>query len=736
MKPSANPARAGLFAMATFGLISAGLISGGAMAQSATPGSVILLDPVTVEGVKESPEDAARRRLDAIPGGTALVTSDDLEGKANVTIGDALSASPGVVVQNFFGGNDQPRIQIRGSGLQQNPVQRGILALQDGLPINQADGSYIVGLANPRQAGEIEIYRGYTSNRLGATVLGGAFNFISPTGSSAPGVSALLEGGSFGQFGAAAQAGMQFGNGDAMVQVSRSQRDGFRDYNDSGRTGFDANVGAQLSDVVSTRLLLGYTDLDFDVAGPLPKSRLKISPESVYTGPASGFGPGPNVVRDKPHREATQLRLGNRTTATIGSHIFDAAVGYTRTEDEFRYPISSGVQATDSNDYTIVARYAYAPDVGQPLPLFEGNLRYATGTADRDFYINRNGRKGELFGKNELNSSTLSVNAGLNLPATETVVISPALTISHATRDSDDLFGNGARPVYNAQANTSATTLAQDTSYSRDYTGFSPSLGLSWRPAENQMVFGAVSRSFEPPTHDDLLATQNGTPNTSAGLNPNTVGPDRAFATPDLDAQTATTVEAGWRGKLGVVSLDALTYYSWIKDEILSLRDSSGAALGAMNADETRHFGIEFGGLVQLLDHVGLRLAYTFQDFRFHDDPVRGDNRLAGAPRHLIKAALRYDVTGKFWVQTDLTWSPTRTPVDNMNTLYADPYATVDLRSAYDLTDTVSVFGEARNIFDKTYASSTLVVDQAQNNQAAFLPADGRAFYAGIRARF
>ncbi|WP_374467637.1 TonB-dependent receptor family protein [Ferrovibrio sp.] len=727
MKPTAlNPTCAGLFATATISLISASLISGGALAQSATPGSVIVLDPVTIEGKKEKPDDAARRRLEAIPGGTALVTSDDLEGKANVTIGDALSASPGVVVQNFFGGNDQPRIQIRGSGLQQNPVQRGILALQDGLPINQADGSYIVGLANPRQAEQIEIYRGYTSNRLGATVLGGALNFISPTGSSAPGASALLEGGSFGQIGAAAQAGMQLGEGDAMLQVSRNQRSGFRDYNDSERTGFDANIGARLTDAVSTRFLLGYTDLDFDVSGPLPKSRLKSNPESVYNGPGSGFGPGPNVVRDRPHREATQLRLGNRTTASVGSHVFDTAVGYTRTEDEFRFPVSAGVQATDSNDYTIVARYAYAPDASHPLPLFESNLRYAIGAANREFYVNRSGSKGALFGRNDLDSTTLSVNAGFNIPIFDAYTLSPGITLSHATRDNDDTYGAATRPTYNAANGTSGTVTARDTSYARDYTGISPSMGLSYRPHPDHMVFGAISRSFEPPTHDDLLATTGGTPNS---------GPT-GFTTTNLDAQTATTLEAGWRGKLGIVNLDAVTYYSWVKDEILSLRDSSGTALGAVNADKTRHLGLEFGGSVQMTDDVGLRLAYVLQDFRFQDDPVRGDNYLAGAPRHLINTAIRYDVTQKFWLQAELTWSPTKTPVDNMNTLYADPYATVGLRSVYDLTDAVSIYGEARNIFDKTYASSTLVVDQAQSNQAAFLPADGRALYAGIKAKF
>ncbi|MEA4836948.1 MAG: TonB-dependent receptor, partial [Rhodospirillaceae bacterium] len=82
-------------------------------------------------------------------------------------------------------------------------------------------------------------------------------------------------------------------------------------------------------------------------------------------------------------------------------------------------------------------------------------------------------------------------------------------------------------------------------------------------------------------------------------------------------------------------------------------------------------------------------------------------------------------------------WSPTKVPVDNMNTLYASPFAIVGLRSSFALTETVSIYGEARNIFDKTYASSVVTTDKVMlPSQAMFLPGDGRAFYAGIKARF
>src|SRR5690606_19312686 len=125
----------------------------------------------------------------------------------------------------------------------------------------------------------------------------------------------------------------------------------------------------------------------------------------------------------------------------------------------------------------------------------------------------------------------------------------------------------------------------------RAYGAWSPSLRGTFRPDEEQTLFAAVGRSFEPPTHDDLLAPINGTPTTSAGLPPppNPAVVADAFRTPDLKAQTATTLEAGWRGNHGMFGWDAVAYYSWVDNELLSLRDVTGSSLGAVNADRTTH---------------------------------------------------------------------------------------------------------------------------------------------------
>ncbi len=698
--------------------------------------------------VADAAADAiVRARFNALAGGGALVTRQDFPATANLTVSKALSGVPGVVVQDFFGGNDQPRIQIRGSGLQQNPVERGILVLQNGLPINRADGSYVVGFANPQLAEAIEVYRGYTANRLGATVLGGALNFVSPTGSTEPGTQVAVSGGSFGQIGGTVQSGFKKDNVDGLIQVDASHRDGFRTYNSSDRVSVSGNIGVKHSDNVSTRFFAGYTDIGFDVAGPLTKSAMYADPRQVHGGPSVVGGvainPGPNVPRDKPRREASQFLMGSRTTATFDAHLVDVAFGYTHTDDTFRFPISSGIRTTNGGDFTGLVRYTYNPGAAI-LPLVETTAQLTAGSASRENYINQAGLTGAKFGQSELDATTLALYSGLNIPIAPAFTLSPAISYAHATRDNDDTYKLPTRPTiaYNpANPNVllpNGAVPTQSTSYSRSYEGWTPSLALSYRPDNVNTVFAAMSRSFEPPTHDDLLATINGTPNSSPGR-PIPGSPflaAAAFATPDLKAQTATTVEGGWRGRTDRFSWDAVTYYSWVANELLSLRDSTGAPLGAINADKTTHFGVELGLGARLTERLSGRLAYTYQDFRFDNDPLRGNNHLAGAPPHLIHAVLQFQATEDWRVQSTMRWSPGRTPVDNMNTLYADPYVVVDLRTEYKIDKTFSVFGEITNLFNETYASSVLVVDQARPDQAAFLPGDGRGFYAGMKARF
>lgn len=115
-----------------------------------------------------------------IAGSTSLVQMSPLRQRLS-TLKDALAMQPGVIIQEFFGLNDQPRLNIRGSGIQSNPQRRGVYLLQDGIPVNFADGSYIIGVMDPMTAHFVEVFKGANALNFGASTLGGAINFVSPT---------------------------------------------------------------------------------------------------------------------------------------------------------------------------------------------------------------------------------------------------------------------------------------------------------------------------------------------------------------------------------------------------------------------------------------------------------------------------------------------------------------------------------------------------------------------------
>ncbi|MFD2181361.1 TonB-dependent receptor family protein [Rhodoplanes azumiensis] len=713
-----------------------GLAPTDAPAQSAAPGATVTLDELVVEAAGGQPgapatttEAEARRRLAATPGGTAVVDQRQLEARSDVSIADSLNIVPGVIANSFLGGNDQPKIHIRGSGQQTNPTERGLLILQDGLPLNRADGSYIVGLIDPRMADFFEVYRGYTANRLGATVLGGAINFVSPTGSGSPGAQLSVEGGSYGYVRTQVQGGDRKGDYDAFVQYSYDQRDGYRTWNGSDRTIFSANAGARINDTIATRVFVGYTDLGFEIAGPLSWNRMKADPTQAAPGPITVNGvatePGPNALRDKPRRDTEQARIGSRTTATYGEHVFDLALGYTYTDDTFRFPVGTGYRITDGGDFTTSARYAYRPDKTAALPLFETTAMYVVGSADRTWANNYRSARTTTFGANELEAQTLSVWSGFNVPV-GAVTISPALSYMMATRDNTDTFGAARRPTINAVSGATGSVAATNTSFSRSYDAFNPSLAFLYDLAPGNVVFAAVSRTYEAPTFDDLLEATGGTPNTSP----------TGFATPDLKGQSSITAETGTRGTFDRFAWDVVTYYSWIEDELIRTTNISGA-LSTVNADKTRHFGVELGGRVRLTDALTARVTYTFQDFRFWNDPLYGDNRIAGAPRHVFLGALRYTINPQLWVEGEIQWVPDDVPVDNANTLFSEAFATVNMRAHYKYDARWSGYAEVRNLFDANYAASTLTIGRATRaDQAAFLPGDGRAVYGGLKARF
>ena len=689
------------------------------------------------------PTALARARLGEIAGGTRVVGPDERNHESNQSIADAIGAVPGVITQNFFGGNDQVRIQMRGSGLQQNPTQRGVLLLQDGLPLSRADGSYIVSSLEPDASNTIEVYRGASGARVGSATLGGAMNFISLTGADVQDLRLALEAGRFGARSARLSYGARSGAWDLRGTLVKTAREGLRDpLNDSERTAFLLNSGYRFSDNLETRVFVDYVDLSFDIPGPITRAALNDNPDAIHTGPRITRNPGgrppfflnepgPNVPRDQPRRDAEKWRLSTRTTYTAGLSEFDLGLTHADTDETFRFPVSAGIRHTDGADVAVDMRYTRYARGAAVVPLVELSAHYISGDHDRSYFHNNAGSRGARFSDHALSADTLSLNAFGTLLIDERWRLTAGLNYVRAHRENDERYALPTRPTLRLGGPPPPplppAVPAADTSFSRNYDGLNPSLSLSYAWKPQHMAFVSIARSYEPPTFEDLLAPRGGTPNS---------GP-LGFTTRDLKAQSGYTLELGVRGTHQRLSWDVVAYTARIDDELLSLRDASGVPLGTRNADKTRRDGLELGLGMQFTQRVQGGLSYTYQDFRFDKDPFFGDNKLAGAHPHTINARLAIEPFGGWLVTPNMEWVPKAVAADNANRLYRDDFLLLGLHVRYRTPGgRLSVFLDARNLLDEQYASSSLIFDVAHPTQAAFLPGDPRAVYGGVEVRF
>ena len=163
--------------------------------------------------------EQARAIIDRTPGGVEVVPDTAFKNGPANTVRDVLGWVPGVITQTRWGPDG--RISIRGSGLTRSFGNRGINVFMDGLPINTADGLFDLFEIDPTAYRYVEVYKGANALRYGANSLGGAINFVMPTGRDASPFEARLDAGSFGYLKSQASTG---GTSRALGLVPQQDR--------------------------------------------------------------------------------------------------------------------------------------------------------------------------------------------------------------------------------------------------------------------------------------------------------------------------------------------------------------------------------------------------------------------------------------------------------------------------------------------------------------------------------
>ena len=640
----------------------------------------------TVPTVRKSREELAKT-----PGGTEVVYAERyLRGRAS-TLAETFALSPGIVAQARYGG-DEARISIRGSGIQRTFHGRGIRFLQDGVPVNLADGGFDMQSTDPLAADHINVLRGGNALSLGSSTLGGAIDYISKTGLTAPGGSIRLEAGSFDYLRTRVAEGLSEGNFDGYVSLSEQFQHGFRDHAEQNNQRLFSNLGWKISDNTETRLFVTAINTVTELAGNLTKAEMKSDPSQANS----------HAIRYDTQRNYHLYRIADKTTVVNGDNTIDliAAFNY----KDLDHPLSSGVIDQLSKDVLLGATWTNSSQVFGRDNRFRIGLSVTRGSTDAATFDNNLGKSGSLVSEADQMASNIEAFAEDQLALGNGFTGILGATAASDRRENKQLLGNSP-------------------SYDRTYEDFSPKVGLRW-DAQNFQIFGNVSSSFEPPSFSE------------------TNGKYKGIFTANR-AQTANTIELGTRGSYEAFRWDTTVYASEIQGEFLSLNDSSGLlSLGTTNADKTIHQGLEIGSEAELLgaswnetpeDRLVLRGVWTYGRFQFYDDAVYGNNTLAGLPSQLLRSELTWENQLGHYAGLTAEWVPVGSYVDQANTLKADPYALLGFKFGRRVEKGVSWFVEAKNLTNKTYAATTGVIADAKGKDSSqFLPGDGRSVFAGL----
>lgn len=640
----------------------------------------------------------ALREIQQTPGGVALITADAYKNTSVAnTIKDVLDYVPGVFAQPKWG--DDTRLSIRGSSLSRNFHLRGVQLYMDGIPINTADGYGDFQEIDPTAYKYVEVFKGGNALRFGANSLGGAINFVTPTGRD-PFVNGVsMDAGAFGFWRLQANAGGANGPWDGFVTASTQASDGFRDHSFGHATRVSGNVGYQVSPDFETRFYLNANEVRQRIPGTVSKASALTSPTTAAAG---------NVALDQ-QRNIDTVRLANKTTIRFDNTTVDfGAFGVDR---HLMHPIFQWLDYR-YQDYGGFARVTDDRVIGGFRNRLVAGVNVLNGRIDNNQYANLAGQKGPLLSSSIDSSKNTSVYVEDSFYFLPTVAAVAGTQFLHATRDRKDRFLSDG-----------------DQSGSTSFSLWSPKGGLLWQIDPTWQAYANVSRSAEVPSFGE---SANG-----PGI------PTIPFTS--IRPQRATTYEVGTRGKRPDLTWELTAYRAEIKNELLCIYSAFGNC-NVTNADRTVHQGIEAGLGVPLFknifvrgdqaDRLWLNMAYTYNDFRFDNDAAFGNNLLPGAPRHFVRAEVLYKHPNGFYIGPNVEWVPQGYFADSANTLSTDAYAIYGLKAGFDDGGKYSAYIEARNIANKAYIASASVIDRATAASPLFEPGTGRAVYAGFKVRW
>ena len=625
---------------------------------------------------------------------TAVREAEIRQGRPALALTDALSAIPGVQVDNRFNYALGERISIRGFGARAQFGVRGVRVLVDGIPATLPDGQTTLNHVDPSQLGRAEVIRGPASALYG-NASGGVIRFTSAPPPDAPFATEhrLLAGGD-GLLRGETSAGGRMGALGYRAWVSHLRYGGYREHSRARNT----LAGGSVSTVRGpNEARLTFTLVNYDALNPgsLSDSLLRVDRRRAFA----------RNVQQATGEEGRQGQLGVWWRRALGAGALEvSAYGLMRSIDN---PIPTSIIDLDRN-----VRGARAAWNGGA-----GGLRWTVGGEmegqrdQRRNFANTAGERGSLTLDQRERVTSSSVFAQATATPLARVDVLAALRYDRFRFGVNDRLVSATNPD-----DTGARTMDQ----------VSPALGVSVAVTPSATAYANLATAFETPTTTELANRPSG----AGGFNP------------ELNPQRTVSLEVGGKARVAPgVWVEAAAYRARIEDALIPFEvPGAPGRTFFRNAGQANHRGFEAAAVLTPRSGWTARAAYTHTDARFGRYVVGADdragNRVPGiAPHRWELSLLASPPRGPFAGLDARYVSSTPVADTDADARFASPaYALVDVRGGWEGARAAGLefapFAGVTNLLDRGY--NTSVVINAFGGRY-YEPGPGRSLYAGLR---
>lgn len=751
------------------------------------------LEAPTVEVIGETPLPGLGVPRDQVPHNVQAVSGGDLKRRQSLNLPEFLSESlPSVTINEIAGNPFQVDLNYRGfaaSPLLGTP--QGLSVYLDGMRLNEPFGEIVYWDLVPRNAiSAINLLPG-SNPVFGLNTLGGALSLRTKSGETDPGMQAEAGAGSFGRYQGEAEVGGSNGPLAWYLAANGLREDGWRDFSPSRLGQVFAKFGHQTRD---SDVDLSVMAADNRLTGNAltPESLLRQRRETVYTYPDSNENRGLALNLTGGYAVGDALLLGGnlfhrdtrvRQTNPDVNQIVDTRSGVAPFEDGPNDLAAGGsglnVNSASLNRSNLSQRatgfnlqgtwhdqHDNQLTVGSAVEFGDATFRrsYQLASFADDRSAIPTGAETEIVNLSG-RTRTRSLFAAYNWRFLPNATLSASGRYNHTRVDTTDRLSPALPPP--------ARSLDNDFRY----TKFNPALGVTFEATPAITLYASYGQGNRAPSPIELACADRDNP----CLLPNAMQSD-----PFLKQVVTRTVEAGVRGRFAAdVSWELALFRARNSDDILFI--SAGNSLGFFdNFGRTRRQGLE-ASLAGSAGSLDWSLNYSLIDATFEspavivspnnssrgtvaglqDDEIQvvAGDRLPGVARHQIKLFGKWRATPDLRLGASVvaaSWQYARGNENNRHRAgtatdlagatrdfegsgRVPGYAIVNLTGAYRLGKNWELFGRASNIFDKRYATSGQLAENAfpdglfvadtdaWRRENFVAPGAPRAFWVGLR---